>query len=1077
MRIVRPIVSFVAATTLVLAGAALTAAPAMAVLAPVTNVHITAKTADSVTLTWTAPADPSNVVDYQVDYLPAQLSWLTFVHAPSVDTSMTVTGLSFHTSYQFRVSPVYGGNPNVVGPRTLATSPVTFTDGGRFNSCSLLPDGSVECWGANANGVIYGTAGFLGDGSQTNSLQPVGVLLPEKATALSVGAVASCVIGETGRVFCWGRDIGTQGGSGTPDQNTSTPVLQPGIAGAAKVAVSTSWVYNEVANACVIDSGDQAWCWGVGNKGQLGNGTLLSPTLVGFYSNTATPLAVSAPPGVGFTDMSLSGSHSCFIGTDTHLYCTGDNTYGQLGIGSTDGLVRVPTLVPGLSNVTNVYAGLTYTCAVANQGNVYCWGDNSFAQLGTGDKNPYSLPQQINTDWTATSVSGWRMGACALGSDGTVKCWGQNWPINGTGGNALTPTNTLPTRTYSSIAGGGDHMCATTTDGTPYCWGSNDNNQLGSTLATNETEIDAPVDMYIATQNTPPPAIGSVSPLNGAVGSTITVTGAYLTAVSRIEFGGTPVAYSRAGNALVFDVPTWAAVGSMNSVSVVSFGGRDTYATSFLVTTSPQSTVNVSVTNSLGQPVTGGYYTWISQGRFSPPVPLDGNSSGTVTLPNVVSGPGQVILYDGQMPDGTPVSGSWNVKFSSADLSLFADPPAPPATLTQHVVVQFPDGSAVPGATVDGVGLSDSFTDTTVSHSLTYTLQNAAIQSTTDDSGTATLFGYKAAATVYATGSYIDSVLNQTSLPVAFDPQGHAITTQLDYLPVLSTGDGTISSDVGDTAAATFTVVDQGKPVAGQTVTLVDNSLKPSVRGLVSPRVTCPASFKGTTDSAGHVTIRLCTLVAGSHTYAIHSDGAVLKNKSISLSVAQVLATPDAPTTVVAVAGNRAATVSWHAPASDGGTPIVKYVVHATSSAASCTYNVSQVKPVLRCTVTGLKVGTSYRFTVVATNQVGDSIASGASAAVQPFGTPTTVRGLTVNAGASSVTVRWLAPATTNGAAVTGYQVQYRISGQSAWTTKTVKGQSCTLTKLHRKTTYLVRIAAVNKGGAGVWLQRTIRTG
>ena len=91
---------------------------------------------------------------------------------------------------------------------------------------------------------------------------------------------------------------------------------------------------------------------------------------------------------------------------------------------------------------------------------------------------------------------------------------------------------------------------------------------------------------------------------------------------------------------------------------------------------------------------------------------------------------------------------------------------------------------------------------------------------------------------------------------------------------------------------------------------------------------------------------------------------------------------PGAPTGVSATAGNALADVDFTAPANNGGSPITKYT--ATSSPGGQTCEVTVLTPPLTCTVEGLTNGTTYTFTVTATNALGTSPASAPSNSVTP---------------------------------------------------------------------------------------------
>src|SRR5207245_7612897 len=127
-------------------------------------------------------------------------------------------------------------------------------------------------------------------------------------------------------------------------------------------------------------------------------------------------------------------------------------------------------------------------------------------------------------------------------------------------------------------------------------------------------------------------------------------------------------------------------------------------------------------------------------------------------------------------------------------------------------------------------------------------------------------------------------------------------------------------------------------------------------------------------------------------------------------------------------AGNASATVSLTAPASDGGSAITSYTVSSSPSGASATVAGTSA------TLTGLTNGTTYTFTVIATNAVGNSAPSLASNSVTPVA-PATVpgapRAVTATAGNASASVSWTAPASDGGSAITSYTVTSSPAGAS----------------------------------------------
>lgn len=146
--------------------------------------------------------------------------------------------------------------------------------------------------------------------------------------------------------------------------------------------------------------------------------------------------------------------------------CWGDDQAGQLGDNSALADQNVPVGVNGLSaDVAEIDSGYLHTCAVTTSGEILCWGDNEFGQLGDGtaptdNHTPVAVSGLAGT---ANTASAGVYHSCALIDNGLVQCWGLNGDGqlgDGTNTQRNTPVNQLWMTTYATTTAINYGMCS-----------------------------------------------------------------------------------------------------------------------------------------------------------------------------------------------------------------------------------------------------------------------------------------------------------------------------------------------------------------------------------------------------------------------------------------------------------------------------------------------------------------------------------------------------------------------------------------------------------------------------------------
>lgn len=381
---------------------------------------------------------------------------------------------------------------------------------GHVHTCVVTNDslGQVYCWGNN--NTLGGSTGVFGIGSTSNYNQaypqtpvPQASLGNQPATNIAAGSWNTCAIAGT-KVYCWGNNGRGQLGNGTTN-STSSPVAANADPVTSEANIGATDVDIDSDFTCAVFN-SKAKCWGEntddnndGLTGQLGFG------IAGSYG--PNPLTVKAPvEGKSATAVSTGFQHGCAI-ANGQLFCWGKNSDSQLGTNNTISTNTPIAPVDSQLNTsstniaTAISAGTDHTCAVIAS-SAYCWGSNANGQLGNSDASDQNQPTLVSgalVGKTVTLVTAGDRFSCAATDSYQLYCWGRNTygqlGNNTSGSNSTSPVAvTMPAGSgvITALSAGTDHVCAVinvnvgVSPNLPeYCWGLNSSRQLGDGTATN----------------------------------------------------------------------------------------------------------------------------------------------------------------------------------------------------------------------------------------------------------------------------------------------------------------------------------------------------------------------------------------------------------------------------------------------------------------------------------------------------------------------------------------------------------------------------------------------------------------
>lgn len=367
---------------------------------------------------------------------------------------------------------VPGANSFTFLPINVSTNTnIISMTGGQSGSCYIensTGKNQLYCFGYNEAGEL-----LLNSVGRINLPTRASILDPEEpvSVSLSRGTNSSCVVLKSGTAKCFG---GVNGASmGRAYKNLSEARI-----GNSRFSIEPYELYLSRGTYCYRNASQKISCYGHNA-----------------FTTTPFNFLYNIEPEVIVSDNVLNYSQSseefqCYVSATNKVYCRGDNTYGQLGDGTTALSTTFKPINSLPSNILEVVTGARHTCIRNSSHEVWCWGYNGQGQLGSNVAltSPYisSTPTKVSglPISTIKKLVAYNYGTCVLFVDGRIFCWGSNYYGNFGNGTSLNSsaspvTINIPDGAKDLYTSEDLYLCAINNIKKVYCWGNNMSGTLG----------------------------------------------------------------------------------------------------------------------------------------------------------------------------------------------------------------------------------------------------------------------------------------------------------------------------------------------------------------------------------------------------------------------------------------------------------------------------------------------------------------------------------------------------------------------------------------------------------------------